>query len=125
MLVRDLMSTPPVTIASDQDYKTGLTLMHEKALHHLPVVDAEGRVVGIAAERDLILAATRFLDSSIEIGEVMHRGAVTTRPDAPVAAAAGLMLKHRIGSLPVVDADQHLIGLVTETDIFRLLSEER
>jgi acetoin utilization protein AcuB len=121
MRVRDFMSTPAVTIRSDQDYKTGLRLMQQNAVHHLPVVDADGRVVGIAAERDLLLAATRYLDSSVEVGEVMHRGAVTTRPDAPLATAASLMLEHHIGSLPVIDAEAHVIGLVTETDLFRLL----
>lgn len=119
MRVRDLMSAPVVTIRSDQDYQTGLSLMQKNALHHLPVVDASGRVVGIAAERDLLIAATRFLGSSIEVGEVMHRGAVTTHADAPVSAAASLMLRHRIGSLPVIDADEQVIGLVTETDLFR------
>lgn len=124
MLVRDLMSTPAVTIRNDEDYQAGLRLMQQNALHHLPVVDANGRVVGMAAERDLVVAAARFLSSSVEVAEVMHRGAVTTRPDAPISAAASLMLEHRIGSLPVVDADEHVVGLVTETDIFKLFVEE-
>lgn len=120
MLVRELMSTPVVTIRNDEDYKAALDVMQKKAMHHLPVVDATGRVVGIAAERDLMLAATRFLQSAVEVGEVMHKGAVTTRPDASIADAAGLMLEHRIGGLPVIDTDERVIGLVTETDIFRV-----
>lgn len=123
MLVRDQMSTPAVTVRNDQDYKVALWLMQENAVHHLPVVDAAGQVVGIAAERDLLLAATRYLQSAVEVGDVMHRGAVTTRPDTSLTAAASLMLRHRIGGLPVVDADEHLVGLITETDIFKVFVE--
>lgn len=120
MLVRDQMSSPALTVRDDEDYKVALRMMQENALHHLPVVDADGQVVGMAAERDLVLAATRYLQSAVEVGEVMHRGAVTTRPDVALTDAVGLMLRHRIGGLPVVDADQHLVGLITETDIFKV-----
>jgi len=115
------MSKPAVTIASDADYKTALKLMQENALHHLPVVDANGNLVGIAAERDLLLAATHYLQSAVEIGDIMHRGVVTVSPEMPVTDAASLMIDRRIGGLPVVDKAEGLIGIITETDIFRAL----
>jgi acetoin utilization protein AcuB len=121
VLVRNHMSKPAVTIASDADYKTALKLMQENALHHLPVVDANGNLVGIAAERDLLLAATHYLQSAVEIGDIMHRGVVTVSPEMPVTDAASLMIDRRIGGLPVVDKAEGLIGIITETDIFRAL----
>lgn len=123
MLVRDQMSTPAVTVRSDEDYKVALRLMQDYALHHLPVVDAAGQLVGMAAERDLVLAATRFLQSGVEVGEIMHRGAITAKPDTSLTAAANLMLRHRIGGLPVIDAEEHIVGLITETDIFKVFVE--
>lgn len=121
MLVRNHMSTPAVTVSSDADYKAALKLMQENALHHLPVVDAGGNLVGMAAERDLLLAATHYLQSAVEIGDIMHRGVVTVPPEMPVTEAATLMIDKRIGGLPVVDKGEGLIGIITETDIFRAL----
>jgi len=121
VLVRNHMSKPAVTVASDADYKAALKLMQENALHHLPVVDADGNLVGMAAERDLLLAASHYLQSAVEIGDIMHRGVVTVPPEMPVSEAASLMIDKRIGGLPVVDEGEGLIGIITETDIFKAL----
>lgn len=119
MLVRDLMSIPAVTIRSNEDYKTALALMQERSLHHLPVVGSKGELSGIAAERDLLIAATRYLQSPVEVGDVMHRGVTAVTPETSAAKAATLMLSQRIGSLPVVDAAGSVVGIVTETDMLR------
>ena len=74
------------------------------------------RALGIAAERDLLLAAARYLQASVEVSEVMHRGVVTATPDMPVAEAADLMVSNRIGGLPVVDKGR-LLGIITEADV--------
>ena len=121
MLVRDHMSTPVVTVRPDADYKVALKLMQDNALHHLPVVDAGGNLVGIAAERDLLLAAARYLQSAVDVADVMHRGVVTATPDMSVAQAASLMVGRRIGGLPVVDSTKQVVGIITETDLFKAL----
>lgn len=121
MLVRNHMSTPAVTVRPDADYKVALKLMQDSALHHLPVVDAGGNLVGIVTERDVLLAASRYLQSEVEVSEVMHRGVVTATPDMSVADAAVLMVGKRIGGLPVVDTAKQVIGVITETDLFKAL----
>jgi len=123
VLVRDRMSAHPVTIRSDADYKTALKLMEEHRLHHVPVLDPGRKLVGIVAERDLLLAATRHLQSAVEVAEVMHRNVTTATLDMPIAEAATLMVDNRIGGLPVVDADEHVIGVITESDVFRAFVE--
>ena len=123
MLVRDLMSVPAVTIRPSDDYKSALTLMQEKSLHHLPVVDRNGALSGMAAERDLLIAATHYLQSPVEVGDVMHRGVVAVTADTTAARAAKLMLGQRIGSLPVVDSAGHVVGIVTETDLLKAFAE--
>ncbi len=119
MVVRDHMSTPVVVIGPDSDYMTALRMMQDHHLHHLPVVDANGHLIGILAERDLLLAAANFLQNPIEVASVMHRNVVTALPETPLAEAATLMVSYSIGGLPVMDADQQVIGIITETDIFR------
>jgi len=123
MLVRDRMSAHPVTIRSDADYKAALKMMEEHDLHHIPVLDAGKKLVGIVAERDLLLAAMHHMMSVVEVGEVMHRGVVTATRNMPIAEAAALMVDHRIGGLPVVDGRQRVVGVITETDIFRAFVE--
>jgi len=119
MLVRDLMSMPAVTIRSNEDYKAALALMQDKSLHHLPVVGSDGELSGMAAERDLLIAATHYLQSPVEVGDVMHCGVVAVTPETTAAKAAGLMVGQRIGSLPVVDGAGQVGRIVTETDILR------
>ncbi len=123
MLVRDRMSRQPVTIRADADYKNALTLMQNNAMHHVPVLDAGGRLAGVLAERDLLLAATHYLQSAVEIAEIMHRNVITAAPDMPITEAAMLMVNNRVGGLPVVDGNRHVVGMITETDIFRAFVE--
>ena len=119
MLVRDCMSAHPVTVQDGADYKIDLKLMQDHALHHIPVLDDRQKLVGIVAERDLLLAATHHMQSAVDVGDVMHRGVITTTADTPVDQAAALMVDHRIGGLPVLDAGSRVIGVITESDIFR------
>jgi acetoin utilization protein AcuB len=123
MLVRDRMSAHPITVRQDADYKAALKLMEEHSLHHVPVLDAHRKLVGIVAERDLLLAATRHLDSAVDVAEVMHANVTTATLDMPIAEAASLMVDHRIGGLPVVDKKGFVVGVITETDIFRAFVE--
>lgn len=123
MLVRDRMSTPAVTIRSGADYKTALSAMESNSLHHLPVLDPDGHLVGMAAERDLMVAAMHYLQSDVEVGDVMHRGVVTATPGMSLASAAKLMASKRIGGLPVVDDTGALVGIITENDLLRAFAE--
>lgn len=123
MLVLDRMSKRPVTIRADADYKKALTLMQEHAMHHIPVLDAGDKLVGVLAERDLLLAAMHYLQSAIEVSEIMHRNVVTASADMPITEAAMLMVNNKIGGLPVIDGKQRVVGIITETDIFRAFVE--
>lgn len=119
MLVHDHMTPRPITLRIDADFKSALKVMEQHAIHHLPVLDADNRLVGIVAERDLMFAALRYLGSSVDVEQVMHRKVVTARPDMTVTAAASLMVANAIGGLPVVDDGGNVVGVITETDIFK------
>ncbi len=134
MFVKNHMTTPAVTITPDTPFQEALKLMQEKGFRRLPVVDRKGKLVGIAAERSLLYAAPSqattlsvwemsYLLSKIKVRELMTQEVITTTPDTTIEEAAHLMVEKRVGGLPVVDADNKPIGMITETDVFRTLVE--
>lgn len=123
MLVSDYMSRSPVTVQSEDNYNLAFEIMEQKNLHHLPVVDKENQVVGIVTKRDLQLAARYFKEAPAEISEVMHTPVYTISGDATLSSAAKQMSDNHIGCLPVIGDDKHVAGMLTETDLFRALSD--
>ena len=122
MLVRDCMSTHPIFVHAQDDYKHAFNVMEHHTLRHLPVLDDHEHLVGILAERDLLLAATHYLQCAVEVAEVMHRDVITVTPDMPLNEAALLMANHHIGGLPVVNGNATVIGMITESDIFKSIA---
>ncbi len=137
--VRDVMARRPVTVGPETPLSTAIAMMRDKQIRHLPVVDADDRLVGIITDRDLRSAALGFslpeflpvdLQRSVDraaamlqelrVRDAMTWGVVTTRPDASVAEAGAVMFEHRIGSLPVRENGK-LVGIVTERDVFKAL----
>ena len=130
MLVRDRMTSPAITITADTPFQEAVKLMREKGFRRLPVVNKDGRMVGIVSERDLLHAAPspasslsiwemNYLLWKLKIDELMTKNVLTVTPDMPVEEAARLMVAHKIGGLPVVDEAKHVVGVITETDIFK------
>lgn len=122
MNVRKHMSSPPITISDDTDFKSALRLMQKHRIRRLPVVDAGGALTGIVAERDLLVAATHYLTSPVDVARIMTRQVVTVDDTTPVVDAAMLMIERKIGGLPVVDMSNRVLGLITETDLFKALA---
>ena len=121
MLVSDYMSTSPVTIREDANYRTAFEIMKEQDLHHIPVANIDNDVVGILSRRDLQLAASHYQEAPVEVSEVMHKRVIMIEPDASLATAAARMMENRIGSLPVSKNGRQAIGMITETDLLRAL----
>ena len=123
MLVRNYMSSAPVTIRSDVGYGEAFKIMQGQHLHHLPVIDQNEKVVGILTRRDLQLAAQHFKEAPVEVSEVMHTPVVTISPDESLSTAARQMVEKQIGGLPVMDAGGAMVGILTETDLLRALTD--
>lgn len=114
-------ATPDVSIAR------AWTMMTDLRVRHVPVL-YDGRLVGILSDRDLLVRASRASDGTLTFPEVTCGEAMTTNPvavssTAPVSKVAALMLQHRIDSIPIVDLDGQLWGLVTSSDLIELLTE--
>ena len=111
MKVRDLMTSPPLTIDENNDVALGLQIMAWGDVRHLPVL-REGAVAGVVSERDLL--ANR--QGNPRIGQVMTSPAHVAHPDEDIAEAARTMIGARLGCLPVVEHNE-LIGILTVTDL--------
>lgn len=118
MTVEDLMSVALVTARPDDSATKARLAMRYADVRHLPVVDGESGVVGIVSDRDLLRKGRA---KGLRVRDVMTRRVRTIPPTRPARDAAGIMLEHHIGALPVVGVDGRLLGLVTETDFLRAL----
>ncbi len=127
MLVRDCMTTNPIRVHPESDPLAALGLCKSAHIRRLPVVNAEDQIVGIVTRNMLEQFLAKAPSPGVmkrqhSIDQVMVSPALTVAPDYPLEEAARLMVIHKIGSLPVVEHDQ-LIGIITETDIFKQFVE--
>ena len=127
--VRDLMTEKVFTLKSRDDLETLYDLMDSRRVRHVPILDNEGELVGLVTDRDLsrtALGAVEELPLSVErdilrrrrIRDIMVTEPDTIEPDAPLSEAAGMLLEHKVGCLPVVEG-LHLVGIITEADFVR------
>ena len=133
MLVGDRMSKHPLTISQDESISQAHRYMQDQKIRHLPVMDKAGNMVGVVTEDDLLKAEPsgvtllsvweiHSLLEKIKVRDVMIREVITTGEDVPIEEAAHIMLDRKIGCLPVV-RDGRLVGIITESDIFRTFME--
>jgi acetoin utilization protein AcuB len=137
MLVKEYMTPNPISVSEDNSILETAELMKEHKVRRFPVLRND-QLIGIVTDRDLRSAAPsqvvsfdaqerelmpelHSLLSGITVQEVMSRDVITIRPEETIVAAAQLMLKHRMSGIPVVDGSGQLLGILTETDIFKVL----
>jgi len=109
-------------------------IMNWAHVRHIPVVDRDGRLVGIVTHRDLLGASISKIPSGIakaeqnqhvwgiSIDTIMNTNVQTISPEATVQAAAKVMRKEKIGCLPMVSQGK-LLGIVTEYDLLKIVEE--
>ena len=128
--VREIMSPDPVVLTVDDELSLAHDIMSLGRIRHLPVVEGS-KLVGIISQRDLFKASlASVLDDdydknrehlkSIKIKEIMVKDVISVPPDMSLQEAGRILLKEKIGCLPVVENDK-LIGLLTETDLLSFL----
>ena len=139
--VAEVMRRRPITIDPDAPVGTAMAVMVERGVRHLPVVDDDGRLVGMLTDRDIRSAvvapalaerlprrlrrlanALQERGEALRVSDAMTWDCRTTRPDASLAQAAAVMLDGRFGCLPVIE-NGRLVGILTEHDVLRVLAE--
>lgn len=129
--VGDIMSSPAICIDSQSTLPEAIHLMQDVGVRRLPVLKDQ-ELVGIITLGDVrgalpseVTSLNRselgFLTEQVKVERVMRQPVITVQPDTKLADAARLMMEHRISGLPVLSADGVVLGLVTESNIFRLL----
>lgn len=133
MLVRDVMSSPAITISARTSVKEGLRLLDQHRVTALPVVDPEGHLLGIVSEADLLQDAVRHDDRTHmiphehqpepprNVEDVMSTLSLTVSPDSDLSEAVELMTSTAVKSLPVIERGR-VVGVVSRSDIVRLLA---
>lgn len=129
MLVKDYMTRHPIMIGPDMRVTEAQKLMAENNIRHLPVAADGKRLLGLVTRQRLsipperlgsldVWEITRFL-SDLTVSKVMVKGADlrTIIPEATVEEAADLMIRYKVGSLPVVEDGLVVIGIITEIDL--------
>jgi acetoin utilization protein AcuB len=122
VLVRNRMTPNPTTVRPDSDPMAAQTILRYGKFRRLPVVDDSGQLVGMITASDLDLFFSRAPSPGVvkrqyRVDQIMKAPVITVAPDYPLEEAAQLMLKHRIGGLPVVE-DGKVVGIITTSDIF-------
>jgi len=133
MLVGDRMSKPVLSVNPETPVQDALAQMRMEHVSRYPVLNKKGKLVGIVCESDLLNASPseattlsvweiNYLLSKITVERVMSKNVITVTENSTLEEAARLMADHRIGGLPVM-RDDSVVGIITETDIFRLFLE--
>ena len=130
-IVRDWMHAPAVTILDATPLPAAREALAQHKVRRLPVVDAGGLLVGIVTQGDIFsISPSHVTDvqdfnlyhtkGHVPVKEFMTREVIAATPQMTIGEVAQLMLDHKIGGLPVVDQGA-VVGVITESDIFRLL----
>ena len=117
------MSTALITMKPDDTLGNADFEMRIASIRHIPVVDERNRLVGMVSNRDILRALGQSEKGQVVIKDIMSHSLHRITQDAPAHEAAALILENKIGALPVVAEDGHLVGLVTETDFVRYAHE--
>jgi acetoin utilization protein AcuB len=132
MFVGERMSRPVISVAPDAPVNDVLAMFKKEHIRRAPVLK-EGKLVGIVSEGDLLNAAPssatslsvweiHYLISKVKIKEVMSKKVITVTRDTPIEEAARIMADKKIGGLPVMDSER-VVGMITETDLFKVFLE--
>ena len=127
--VRDLMTRDPIVVEGGMSLYDAYALMFENEIRRLPVVN-RGRIVGIITLSDIQRAvptafgawetATGLQVTTLTVADVMSPDPITVAPEDTIQEAAAQMLENQVSGLPVIQ-DDRVAGIVTESDIFRLV----
>lgn len=132
MLIENWMTKEVITGTPEMSMMKASKIMKEKGVGRLPVVDETGKLLGLVSDRDIKEASPSkattldmhelyYLLSEVKLKDIMTKKVVTIKKGETVERAAQLMLENNIGGMPVVDEESKVVGMVTDSDIFKVL----
>ncbi len=130
ILAGDIMSSPVGTLPVTASLSQAWDVVHSRRFRHIPILGADGAVVGILSDRDLfrdtmesVLSGTAWSTNQVEtpIRNLVSHSVLVASPEAELRAIARVLLEERIGALPIVSEAGALMGMITRSDILRVL----
>jgi CBS domain-containing protein len=116
------MTTQLTTVAPEMLVAEAIQLFGECNIRHLLVTDQHGRLVGVFSDRDALRQMARGRDPfTTRVAALMRQEPVSVAAETPIEDAIELLSFHRINCLPVIDADRHVRGILTTTDLLATL----
>lgn len=133
--VKDWMTSNVITTRRNTSISSAHQIMRENNIRRLPVVE-DGKLIGIITIGDVREASPsdattlsiwelNYLWAQLTVEKIMTRNIMSVKLDTPIIDAAEMMLEHKVSGLPVVDDGGVLMGIITESDIFRMLVRSR
>ena len=133
MLVEEWMTSDVITVTPDVSIMKAARIMKDSNIRRLPVVDSEGSLVGIVSDRDIRDASPskattldmhelNYLLSELKVKDIMTKKPKSAKRDSPVEALALMMVKYNFGGVPIVDDHNKVCGIITDSDIFQVLT---
>jgi acetoin utilization protein AcuB len=134
MLVKDWMTREPLVVFRKTSVEEAIRTMRNHRVRHLPVVQEDDVLVGIVTQTDLLQASPspatslsvweiNFLLARMQVRDAMTEEVIVVSEECPLEEAALVMAEHKIGCLPVVQGHR-LVGIITETDLFNIFTEQ-
>ena len=120
MQIQQIMTKDVFALKEDSKIFNASEIMAFKNIRHIPIIDDKNKLVGIVTHRDLLTSLSRKL-MPLQVKNIITRNVVSISPDTSVSRATEIMLNNKFGCLPVVDSDNVLLGIVTETDLLKEL----
>ena len=118
--ISTIMTKNVVTVHPEDSLEVVKSLLFEKHFHHLPVVDADGKLAGIITSWDLIKSNKRFEEyGNFKVSDLMTVKVASLGPNDSVGAAAMVFLRHLFHGVPIVDETNRLVGIVTTHDLLK------
>ncbi|MFD0526523.1 CBS domain-containing protein [Kitasatospora arboriphila] len=120
--VGDVMTHAVVAVGRDADFREIADTLQQWQVSAVPVLTGDGRVIGVVSEADLLTAQDREPETyqGMTAGGMMTALAVTVHPDSPIAEAGRSMARMHLKRLPVVDAEDCLVGIVSRGDLLKV-----
>lgn len=131
MLIRNFMTKKVITIDADDSMQKAIQMLRQHKINMLPVTH-NGKVVGVVSDRDLKKASPsdatdlevhelKYLLNKIKVKDIMTKKVITLQPDFTIEEAAEVLLNKDISGAPVVDAKGDLVGIITNSDLYKAL----
>lgn len=121
IFAKDLMSKPVVCISSQAPLESAGDVFIKKRYRHLPVLDQDGKLIGILSDRDIFKAYLIDQKSKVTLLSCATLSVFTARPQTNIIEVAKVLFENHIGAMPVVDKDYRVLGIVTRSDLLKNL----